>query len=371
MTLIVYSLNTKLQCQIQSLFLGYVYLVKQFKIPMLKILIIITVILAYSMVDIIFASEENTTSSDNIVIKKKYINFQDIVRLNHEYLAVAERCPLRMSGGVKGSAQDVPYRVAIRRTFNRGWTWYAVCGGTIVTDRHVITAAGCFEKPRLISTRVIAGADRSDISLPTKEAARTEFLKEIQAIETWRQISGCFKHPRYDKKKFVHDIAVLQVFTPIQFSEHIKPILMLTPHMDLPDNTLCLVSGFGLLDKSKKTQFLRMVCVPKISLERCVAYFGALRERTQVCSGIDGRQNCQGDPGGPMVCKGVLTGVVSYGGRKCDKKPGVYTRLSGYTGDRNIYFRESSSERIQCDAFVIVIALAFMYIYYTANSREI
>ena len=50
---------------------------------------------------------------------------------------------------------------------------------------------------------------------------------------------------------------------------------------------------------------------------------------------FDAIKNFQGDSGGPLVCNGVLSGIVSFGpDNLCGDPnlPGVYTRISAYTG---------------------------------------
>ncbi len=45
-----------------------------------------------------------------------------------------------------------------------------------------------------------------------------------------------------------------------------------------------------------------------------------------------GKDSCQGDSGGGLVCNGILTGIVSFGA-ECAMRgfPGVYTEVSYYS----------------------------------------
>ncbi|KAF5917149.1 hypothetical protein HPG69_014082, partial [Diceros bicornis minor] len=45
--------------------------------------------------------------------------------------------------------------------------------------------------------------------------------------------------------------------------------------------------------------------------------------------GHDQKDSCKGDSGGPVVCKGHLQGLVSFGQAQCGQPyvPGVYTNL--------------------------------------------
>lgn len=53
----------------------------------------------------------------------------------------------------------------------------------------------------------------------------------------------------------------------------------------------------------------------------------------------------QGDSGGPMACKGLLVGLVSFGA-KCGEAPGVYTLVSGYTTAAKVPFVKSGSVKV-------------------------
>lgn len=62
---------------------------------------------------------------------------------------------------------------------------------------------------------------------------------------------------------------------------------------------------------------------------------GAVIVDSMLCAGrmdIDGVDGCFGDSGGPLIYKGVVVGLVSFG-YECGLKyyPGVYTKVSYYT----------------------------------------
>lgn len=62
---------------------------------------------------------------------------------------------------------------------------------------------------------------------------------------------------------------------------------------------------------------------------------GAIIMNSMMCAGstdIDGVDGCYGDSGGPLIYKGVVVGLVSFG-YDCGVRyyPGVYTKVSHYT----------------------------------------
>ena len=79
-----------------------------------------------------------------------------------------------------------------------------------------------------------------------------------------------------------------------------------------------------------------MVQVPIISKETCEEYYRNEIHESMVCAGLPegGKDSCEGDSGGPMVCKGrdgrySVHGVTSWGyGCARAGRPGVYARVS-------------------------------------------
>jgi len=88
------------------------------------------------------------------------------------------------------------------------------------------------------------------------------------------------------------------------------------------------------------------VWLPVVSGEDCGRVYGEKRVSIgegQLCAGgIEGKDSCVGDSGGPLMSTGIsrdgrtryfVAGVVSFGPEGCGTKdwPGVYTRVSHYT----------------------------------------
>ena len=46
---------------------------------------------------------------------------------------------------------------------------------------------------------------------------------------------------------------------------------------------------------------------------------------------MQGKDSCNGDSGGPLICDGIAVGIISYGDTKCGDYPAVYTRLAPFT----------------------------------------
>ncbi|CAB3254606.1 unnamed protein product [Arctia plantaginis] len=291
-------------------------------------------------------------------------DFREIVKENERYPSLTNICQLRIYGGVTATRTDVPYQVALRREENGGQLWIAICGGAIVTENYVLTAAHCLEIPRsnIRSYRVIAGTIRSSVYLFGDIASRTASLQEFQAKETWRRIAEYYKHAFYNRKTIRNDIGVILLDKPLEFSEFIKPIRMINGETPIESETLCTTSGFGLMEWTKPSPFLRYVCVPVVPFYSCKKHHDPMlySSYTQICAGSYGKDSCQGDSGGPMACKGLLVGLVSFGAR-CGEAPGVYTLVSGYTSAAKVPFVKSGSVKVN---FTFTLTLLYLYSVY-------
>lgn len=89
---------------------------------------------------------------------------------------------------------------------------------------------------------------------------------------------------------------------------------------------------------------LLKVDLPIIPIQKCALIYNRsvpITEKQLCAGGVDGKDSCSGDSGGPLIFHGQpLTGVLSYiqyglvsfGPRQCGTRdrPGVYTRVGYY-----------------------------------------
>ncbi|EDS33907.1 trypsin [Culex quinquefasciatus] len=104
-------------------------------------------------------------------------------------------------------------------------------------------------------------------------------------------------------------------------------------HVDLLAGTKCIVSGWGMLNTyGPMADRLQSVRVPLWNMAACgKAYPAVYLGDGKLCAGSAGKDSCQADSGGPLVCHGKLVGLVSFGQDCGDPRhPGVYTSVLHY-----------------------------------------
>uniref|UniRef100_A0A8D1QCI0 Transmembrane protease serine 5 n=1 Tax=Sus scrofa TaxID=9823 RepID=A0A8D1QCI0_PIG len=148
-------------------------------------------------------------------------------------------------------------------------------------------------------------------------------------------------HPLYSAQNHDYDLALLQLRTPLHFSDTVGAVCLPTEEQAFPRGSQCWVSGWGHTDPSHthSSDTLQDTVVPLLSTQLCnssCVYSGALTPR-MLCAGyLDGRADaCQGDSGGPLVCLDGdtwrLVGVVSWGhGCAEPNHPGVYSKVAEF-----------------------------------------
>ncbi|XP_037959904.1 trypsin-1 [Teleopsis dalmanni] len=195
------------------------------------------------------------------------------------------------------------------------------CGGSLINDRYVLTAAHCVQNNRDQITIRLLQLDRS-----SRDPGITR--KVIQTII----------HPSYDQTRIVNDIALLKLDSPIPLTSTVRPVCLPTASHNF-DNRDAIVAGWGLVKEGGVTSnFLQEATVPIISNQQCRAtrYKDKIAE-VMLCAGLvkqGGKDACQGDSGGPLIVnegRFKLAGVVSFGfGCAQPNAPGVYTRVSKF-----------------------------------------
>ncbi|XP_045886912.1 coagulation factor IXa [Micropterus dolomieu] len=229
----------------------------------------------------------------------------------------------RIVGGVVVIPGEIPWQVALIQHPSG----HLFCGGSILSERWVITAAHCLVEAQG-SFFIRAGEHNIYIN---------------EGTEQDREVLKRHIHPRYNASVSLYnnDIALLYLKSPLTFSKIVRPICIgpqaFTEAL-MKESSPATVSGWGrtrFLGSTAKT--LQKVTVPFTDRTQCKHTSSARITPVMFCAGYynEAKDACQGDSGGPHANSihdtWFLTGIVSWG-EDCAKegKYGVYTRVSLY-----------------------------------------
>ena len=228
--------------------------------------------------------------------------------------------PLTPSGQIIGGTdvkiEEVPHQVSLQSS------GFGFCGGSIISEQWVVTAAHCMAAYPADWVTVRAGTTTKSSGGSVHKVA--EVITHENYVTNWHGVPE-------------NDVAVLRVSTPFKLDKTRKPVKLFKQGEEATAGVRAIITGWGAIrEGSSTTDILQTVTVPIVSKSSCdTAYqsYGGLPSG-QICAAVPegGKDACQGDSGGPLTIGGRLAGLVSWG-YGCARRgyPGVHTEVAAYS----------------------------------------
>jgi len=214
-------------------------------------------------------------------------------------------------GGVDVSIADHPWQISLQAD------GFHFCGGSIISDRYVLTAQHCIDGEVASRLTVVAGTSR---------------LSRASSGQS-RRVARIIPVPGYSTPERGKDVALLELAAPLTLGGSVQAIGIATTADNVTSAGLtATVTGWGTLRSGGSSpDTLKGVNVPLVDLTTAQRVYGSLTA-DQLAAGGDGRDSCQGDSGGPLTVNSargrLIVGVVSWGAGCGDPGvPGMYARV--------------------------------------------
>jgi trypsin len=232
----------------------------------------------------------------------------------------------RIVGGNDALPSEAPFFTLLLSYDNVRGTWRNLgCGGALISDRHILTAAHCVKGRDGSKDAIIVNAYS-----PFKNDPRYPFhFSRVMQIDV---------HPNFNDVSNINDVALITFQRPIQNLTRFPPVRLLSPQQTIAEGQNSKIYGFGQTAPNTTTSIdiLQVVNIPYIPFSKCAISYPWSLQPDMICAGQpnSNRDACAGDSGGPMtvVQEGIVyqAGVVSWGAEgHCGqtRKPGVYSSV--------------------------------------------
>ncbi|XP_053687199.1 chymotrypsin-1-like [Sabethes cyaneus] len=211
--------------------------------------------------------------------------------------------------GTDASIEDFPFVISLRIKDKH------MCGGSILTENWILTAAHCFNR-----------VNGSVVSVSV-QVGRTNISEEVDS--SVHKVDQLVVHPEYTKEGgWSNDIALIKLKEPLVFSELVQSVKLPPAGYEIEDpNRPVTLAGWGRTASGKISQTLQKLSYLIVAYNECKLLYNNAILSTHICTPYPGPY--KGDSGGPLLYQGLQVGIVEGGGKSL---PGVFTKVSSYIG---------------------------------------
>lgn len=222
----------------------------------------------------------------------------------------------RIVGGVDSDISVTPWQVAVMDS-----QYYQYCGGSIVNESWVLTAAHC------------------EVAVGDKIGAGHSKLTTMRTSGQIRTVVQAITFPGYVTSEQGKDVMLVKVNAPFDLSGPNAKAVAIATESDatyFAAGAVATVTGWGTLrsNGSSPNQLQRV----ELDISTAAAVRASYGQLTadQLGAYRSGKDSCQGDSGGPLTVKKngtpILVGVVSWGeGCAEPNTPGMYSRVPSFS----------------------------------------
>nr|ACE95064.1 kallikrein toxin 1 [Heloderma suspectum cinctum] len=197
------------------------------------------------------------------------------------------------------------------------------CSVVLINQDWVVTAAHCFYSGEL---RVGLGVHNRRVLTGNEQFRVSERKICYPDTNSTTTNSSCSEYT---------DIMLIKLNSSVEYTRNVRPLRL--PTSTVSEGTYCTVMGWGTTTSPNVTypavpHCVRIRMLNNIDCELAYPWWNITD--SVLCAGTwsGGKDSCKGDSGGPLICRGQLQGIVSFGGFPCAQplEPGVYTKVNSY-----------------------------------------
>ncbi|XP_037913679.1 complement factor D-like isoform X2 [Hermetia illucens] len=178
------------------------------------------------------------------------------------------------------------------------------CGGSLVEETHVVTAAVCIDGLAADKLSVMGG----DVSLYETTVGSRQF----------RDVDMIIIHPSYNPKidRWAYNVAVLKLIAGFARNSELAPVQMATPDKEKYHHCFTPGWGIGSIRNTPPKLSDRLYYAELFVVDFTVC--GNCAEKTMCAISTSEKQGvCKGDEGGGLYCNGYLRGIYAGSFNEC------------------------------------------------------